>query len=87
MDGVYKQKTHIQRLENENACLKAEIESLKSIINNFMEEEKQIDTCTAPTTEWYDDRHQADCIKINQLNVALDVMTEKYQRLRELKGL
>lgn len=26
---------------------------------------------------------QSDCITINQLNVALDVMTEKYQRLRE----
>ena len=34
-----------------------------------------------------ENRHKDDCIAINQLNVALDVMTEKYIRLRELKGL
>lgn len=32
-------------------------------------------------------QHQADCITINQLNVALDVMTEKYYRLRQVSGL
>ena len=34
-----------------------------------------------------ENRYQADCITINQLNVALDVMTEKYIRLRDIKGL
>jgi len=32
-------------------------------------------------------RHQSDCITINQLHTALDVMTEKYQKLREIHGL
>ncbi len=34
-----------------------------------------------------ENRHQSDCITINQLHTALDVMTEKYQRLREIHGL
>lgn len=33
------------------------------------------------------DRHQSDCIKINQLNVVIDVLVEKYARLREAHGL
>ena len=33
------------------------------------------------------DRHQSDCIKINQLNVVIDVLVEKYARLREVHGL
>ena len=32
-------------------------------------------------------RHQSDCIEKTQLHTALDVMTEKYQRLREIHGL
>lgn len=34
-----------------------------------------------------ENRHQSDCITINQLHTALDVMTEKYQKLREIQGL
>lgn len=33
------------------------------------------------------DRHQSDCIEKTQLHTALDVMTEKYQRLRDIHGL
>lgn len=33
------------------------------------------------------DRHQSDCIEKTQLHTALDVMAEKYQRLREIHGL
>lgn len=33
------------------------------------------------------DRYQSDCIEKTQLHTALDVMTEKYQRLREIHGL
>ena len=34
-----------------------------------------------------EDRHQSDCIEINRINVALEVMTEKYMKLREVHGL
>lgn len=33
------------------------------------------------------DRHQSDCIEKTQLHTALDVMTEKYQKLRDIHGL
>lgn len=33
------------------------------------------------------DRHQSDCIEINRLHTALEVMTEKYVKLREIHGL
>lgn len=34
-----------------------------------------------------EDRHQSDCIEINRLNTALEVILDKYQRLKEIKGL
>lgn len=37
--------------------------------------------------EKLNDRHQSDCIEKTQLHTALDVMTEKYQRLRNVHGL
>lgn len=37
--------------------------------------------------EKLNDRHQSDCIKINQLNVVIDALVEKYARLREVNGL
>ena len=30
------------------------------------------------------DQHQQDCIKINQLNVTIDILVDKYARLREV---
>lgn len=33
------------------------------------------------------DRHQSDCIRINQLLTTIDVLTERYQKLREIHGL
>ena len=37
--------------------------------------------------EKLNDRHQSDCIEKTRLHTALDVMTEKYQRLRDVHGL
>lgn len=34
-----------------------------------------------------EDRHQSDCIRINQLITTIDVLTERYQKLREIHGL
>lgn len=41
----------------------------------------------AERLEELEDRHQSDCIEINRLNVALEVITEKYMKLREVHGL
>ena len=34
-----------------------------------------------------EDRHKSDCIRINQLLTTIDVLTERYQKLREVQGL
>lgn len=34
-----------------------------------------------------EDRHQSDCIRINQLLTTIDVLTERYQKLREVHGI
>lgn len=33
------------------------------------------------------DRHQSDCITINQLQTTIDVLVDKLARLREIHGL
>lgn len=33
------------------------------------------------------DRHQSDCITINQLNVTIDTLAKRYVKLMEIKGL
>lgn len=33
------------------------------------------------------DRHQQDCIKINQLHVTIDTLVDKYSRLRKTAGM
>ena len=37
--------------------------------------------------EKLNERHQSDCITINQLNVTIDVLVDKLARLREVRGL
>ena len=34
-----------------------------------------------------EDLHQSDCIRINQLLTTIDVLTERYQKLREVHGV
>lgn len=40
-----------------------------------------------PSVEWYEQRHQSDCITINQLQTALDVIVDRYANLRKNKGM
>ena len=35
----------------------------------------------------FQDQHQQDCIKINQLNVTIDTLVDKYSRLRKTVGM
>lgn len=42
---------------------------------------------TKKRIEELEDRHQSDCIRINQLLTTIDVLTERYQKLREIHGL
>ena len=42
---------------------------------------------SAPSIEWYDNRHQSDCIEINRLNTTIDVLIHKVEYLRQFAGL
>lgn len=35
----------------------------------------------------YEDQHQSDCITINQLQTALDVLVDRYANLRKIHGV
>lgn len=37
--------------------------------------------------EWYEQRHQSDCITINQLYTTIDVIVDRYANLRKNKGM
>lgn len=39
------------------------------------------------TTEWYEQRHQDDCIRINELTVTIDTLIDRYANLRKNKGM
>lgn len=40
-----------------------------------------------PSAEWYENRHQQDCIEINRLNTTIDVLIHKIEYLRQFAGL
>ena len=75
----------VEKLKSETENLKNEIEKLKCILDSIEKNRECADI--APSREWLEDRHQQDCITINQLNVTIEVLVDKLSRLREIKGL
>ena len=75
------------KLRTEKSANKEEIRSLKSQIENLM------NVCYGNKDEMTkailksEDQHQQDCIKINQLNVTIDTLVDKYSRLRKIVGM
>ena len=84
-EECYKKQNEIEKLESDNENLKKEIEELKYILDS----KEKIQKCedVAPSREWLEDRHQSDCIEINRLNVTIEVLADKYSRLRQQMGL
>ena len=78
-------QNEIDKLESDNENLKNEIEELKYILDSKEKMQKCEDV--APSREWLEDRHQQDCITINQLNVTIDVLLDKMERLRNNKSM
>lgn len=83
----------IEELEKENAELdrmrKSWMETAEkwSKLNKDLQDRIDSFEFAINQTAELQDRHQSDCIEINKLNVALEVMTEKYMKLREVHGL
>lgn len=96
-------RTDIEELKEENDKLKAEklFGNYPSTEDNLPfgdpdEDEKPEEDITYLTDrieyleeelEKLGDAHQSDLITINQLQVALDVIVDKYERMRKQKGL
>jgi predicted RNase H-like nuclease (RuvC/YqgF family) len=85
-------KLHNQLMETEKDY-QVEIEKLKQRIAEL--ESKETKTCekepkisdVSPSMEWYEGRHQSDCIENNRLNTTIDVLIHKVEYLRQFAGL
>ena len=75
-----------ENLKNEIAELKQHLKSKENLYENeeipFADEQYEEDLLAE-----LQDRHQQDCIEINRLNTVIDVLIDKYSRLRQQIGL
>ena len=88
-NGIYGCLTIVKypnELKAENMKLKQRIAELESKETETCEKEPVLDDCR-PSIEWYDNRHQSDCIEINRLNTTIDVLIHKVEYLRQFAGL
>ena len=100
--GKYQQeneglKKRIIELENFSCQAEQETESLVEKLKQRIAEleSKETEICgkepkisdSAPSREWYENRHQSDCIEINRLNTTIDVLIHKVEYLRQFAGL
>ena len=79
-------KSDNENLKNEIAKLKQHLKSKENLYENeeipFADEQYEEDLLAE-----LQDRHQQDCITINQLNVTIDVLLDKMERLRNNKSM
>lgn len=64
-----------QRIEKCND-LKTQIAELKELLSHRMNRIRNLDS-----------QHQSDCIRINELTVALDTLVDRYANLRKIHGV
>lgn len=76
----------LNKFDVDNESLKQRIVELESKETETREKEPIPDDCR-PSIEWYENRHQSDCIEINRLNTAIDVLIHKVEYLRQFAGL
>ena len=78
-------KKENDELKAENTAFKQRIKDLQDVCDGsfFYDEEDERDKLIAELQ----DQHQQDCIKINQLNVTIDTLVDKYSRLRKNVGM
>lgn len=55
------------------------------LINDTQPDKKETDFVAS--LKMYEDQHQSDCITINQLQTALDVLVDRYANLRKIHGV
>ena len=73
----------IINLRQEIECLKRNSSKKDELIKTLKKDSEEMKNRIAVLN----DKYQSDCIEKTQLHTALDVMAEKYQRLRDIHGL
>lgn len=95
--NVDRLKKECVRLSEKCEEKQREILDLKSAVNNLQKDladakdynelTKKTTQFSEPTKEWYESRHQDDCMRINQLTVTINILVDMLAKLRENKGL
>ena len=80
---IVMRKTGMFSEEEIQAHMRANKKIWEDMENNVSENVINKDTLIAD----FQDQHQQDCIKINQLHVTIDILVEKYSRLRKSVGM
>lgn len=84
--AFFRDSEKLSKLNCENNKLKQRIAELESMEMETCEKEPISDDCRQ-SMEWYENRHQSDCIEINRLNTTIDVLIHRVEYLRQFAGL
>lgn len=77
-----------EKKQHENLDLKEDLDiARKKIWCDELISRMPIKEKSELTTEWYEQRHQDDCIRINELTVTIDTLIDRYANLRKNKGM
>ena len=89
---VAKNKGLEEKLEKANSIVMAYTNELltREVMKGVWEMQSPLASFQSDTEhskQWYSERHQSDCIRINELTVALDTLVDRYANLRKVHGL
>lgn len=73
------------RIELERDCAEMAKYEKPELIDDEQPDKNEIDFTAS--LKMYEDQHQSDCITINQLQTALDVLVDRYANLRKNHGV
>lgn len=87
-----KNKELEEKLEKANSIVMAYTNELQTreVMKGVWETQSPLISSQSDTDhskQWYSERHQSDCITINQLYTTLDVLVDRYANLRKIHGL
>ena len=87
-----KNKELKEKLEEANLTVMAYTNELQTreVIKGVWETQSTLVSSQSDTkhsNQWYSERHQSDCITINQLYTTIDVIVDRYANLRKNKGM
>lgn len=85
-----KNKELEEKLEKANLIVMAYTEELQTreVIKGVWEKQSPLVSSQSDTehsNQWYSERHQSDCITINQLQTTVDVLIDRYANSRKVR--